>query len=66
MLIKVPALALRPGDRCVPTGTRILSHPSAGLKTPAGKVEIEVMRVNGTRRLAVWGANTRIAIERNV
>lgn len=60
MKLKVQAQHLQPGD-IVGSGEEVLSI-SAGIKTPAGKIDVVLYNDHGRR--AVWGKYTMINVER--
>lgn len=64
MFLTVPAAELRPNDYCRGSRTKILGRPTAGVSTPAGKVDIKVQRRNGQIHYVTWSARTKIGIER--
>jgi hypothetical protein len=67
--VRVRAQNLRVGDRCRGSRALVVVAPSAGARTPRGKVElvVEYPAKAGkapNRRRACWGAGTIIGIER--
>lgn len=64
MFVTVPAEALRRGDYCMGSRTRILANRGAGIDTPSGKVDLRVQRSSGAVVDVTWGKRTRIQIER--
>jgi hypothetical protein len=59
--LRIPARTLQPGD-CVGSGETVVSV-SAGVATPAGKVDVILERA-GRQRSASWGASTLIGASR--
>lgn len=53
---------LKVGD-VLTSGAEIASSPSAGLNTPAGKVEIVIKYPNGSKKLQVWNKNTSVTLK---
>lgn len=63
MLTKVPARALKSGDR-VGSG-ELVKWVGIGVRTPRGKVEVYLDK-EGHRRIAIWNASTLINVQREV
>lgn len=64
---RVPAHALQPGD-LVGSGETVARHPSAGVRTPRGKVEVVLVRERDgalVHRVALWGRHTLIGVYRD-
>lgn len=58
---------LRVGDRLLGSGATVLRAPTAGARTPSGKVEVVVQRrTDGGARLATWGRRTTMRVERDL
>lgn len=55
---------LQRGDRLVGSGTVVLVPPSAGVRTPSGKVDLRVEWPNGSRRWHTWGKHTKVNVVR--
>lgn len=53
---------LQVGDE-LSSGAKVISSPVAGLKTPAGKVEIGIEYPGGRRKLQLWGKNTTVGVK---
>lgn len=64
MTTKIPAANLQSGDYLPMTKSTVVSNLGAGLRTPAGKIELVLSNSKGAKRLAVWGARTEIVVER--
>lgn len=50
------------GDVLTGSGAKVVSAPTAGIKTPSGKVEIVVEYPNGQKSLRVWGKYTVVNV----
>ncbi|MGV8847613.1 hypothetical protein [Tessaracoccus sp.] len=59
--VRKPVKYMQVGDR-LSSGAIIVTKPSRGIRTPAGKHEIGVKYSNGTTRRATWGSNTLITV----
>ncbi len=55
---------LRKGDRLLGSGCVVLVYPTAGVRTPKGKVDLRVEWPNGSKRWHTWGKNTMVTIRR--
>lgn len=53
---------LKAGD-VLSSGAKITSAPVAGLKTPAGKVEVGVEYPNGNKKTQLWGKETTVRLK---
>lgn len=67
---------LRPGDVLVPTlacflgsyglrRNKVFPHPSAGTRTPKGKLDVLLRHPQGRLREATWGRYTKLTIVRH-
>jgi hypothetical protein len=55
---------LRVGDKLLGSGTKVLVAPSAGVRTPSGKVDLRVEWPCGAKRWHTWGKHTKVEVER--
>lgn len=60
---KVKAKDLKVGDYLPMTQSTVVVAPSAGLKTPRGKVDLTVEFSNGQRQTKTWNKNTDISVQ---
>lgn len=51
------------GDVLTPTMNKVVVAPSAGIKTPSGKVDLVVETPKGERYLKTWGKYTEVSIK---
>ncbi len=51
------------GDVLVFTNCKVVVAPSAGIKTPSGKIDLVVEYPNGNRVTKTWNKNTKINIK---
>jgi hypothetical protein len=56
---------LKVGDILASTGAKVIIAPSAGLRTPAGKVELGLEYPNGQQVMRTWQKNMPILIASN-
>lgn len=61
---KIKVFQLSKGDK-LSSGAMVVSAPSAGINTPAGKMDIEIEYPNGETKWQQWGKNTPVTIEKN-
>ena len=54
---------LKVGDVLSGSGAKIISAPAAGLKTPAGKVEVGVEYAGGRKKMQLWGKYTLVGVK---
>lgn len=52
---------LKTGDT-LSSGAKVISNPTAGVRTPKGKVEIGIQYPNGKCAVRTWGKSTTIGI----
>lgn len=73
--IQVAVKDMCAGDVLVPTGACLLGsrslkgtglpYPSAGTRTPAGKLDVILRHPNGRLREATWGRYTKVTVVRH-
>lgn len=51
------------GDILAGSGVKVISAPTAGIKTPTGKVEVGVEYPNGHKMLKIWGKYTVVGVK---
>jgi hypothetical protein len=54
---------LKVGDKLAGSGVTVISPPTAGIKTPTGKMEIGIEYPNGKKYLKIWGKYTVVGVK---
>lgn len=62
-VIKKEVRFLKTGDVLAGSGAEVISEPTAGLRTPTGKVEIGIKYPNGVQKLQTWGKYTIVGVK---
>ena len=62
--LTVTVSQLLPGDYLLGSGQTVVVGPTAGLRTPRGRLELIVRVGDGHPRSVLWNARTRMKIER--
>ena len=61
--VKKEVRYLSKGDVLTPTMAKVISGPSAGYKTPKGKMEVGLEYPDGRKVLATWGKYTVVTVK---
>jgi hypothetical protein len=51
------------GDILSGSRAKVISSPTAGIKTPGGKVEIGIEYPNGVKKIKEWGKYTLVSVD---
>ena len=51
------------GDVLSGSRSKVISAPTAGIKTPSGKVEIGIEYPNGIKKTQTWGKYTVVSVD---
>lgn len=55
---------LQRGDYLVGSGVTVIVPPTAGVRTPGGKVDLEVRWPSGQEKWHTWGKHTKVNVVR--
>ena len=55
---------LRVGDVLLGSGTTVLVAPTAGVRTPSGRMDLKVRWPSGSERWHCWGRHTEVTVRR--
>jgi hypothetical protein len=64
-IIKKEVRYLKKGDVLSGNGAEVISDPTAGLRTPTGKMEIGIKYPNGVQKIQTWGKYTVVGVKTN-